>query len=102
MLFLGSTYFLKSVLNGIWALLDPSWTYLFEVNLIYSRGESSGLSTHDPLLVTYGDGARVLPGSSLQRVHSTQTSDEGSIPIARSITHDVSIALTRLTYLNPP
>jgi hypothetical protein len=25
----------------------------------------------------------------------------GSIPIARSITHDVSIALTRLTCLNP-
>src|SRR5580658_11731 len=28
-------------------------------------------------------------------------SDVGSIPIVRSTTHDVSIALTRLTYLNP-
>jgi len=26
--------------------------------------------------------------------------DVGLFPIARSITHDVSIALTRLTYLN--
>ncbi|MGH9573338.1 MAG: hypothetical protein ACRD40_07400 [Candidatus Acidiferrales bacterium] len=25
----------------------------------------------------------------------------GGIPIARSISHDVSIALTRLTYVNP-
>ena len=32
---------------------------------------------------------------------ASQASDVGSIPIARSITHDVSIALTRLTYLNP-
>jgi len=31
----------------------------------------------------------------------SQFSNVGSIPIARSITHDLSIALTRLTYLNP-
>ena len=34
-------------------------------------------------------------------IEASQASDVGSIPIARSITHDVSIALTRLTYLNP-
>ena len=33
-------------------------------------------------------------------IEASQASDVGSIPIARSITHDVSIALTRLTWLN--
>ena len=33
-------------------------------------------------------------------IEASQASDVGSIPIARSISH-ISIALTRLTYLNP-
>jgi hypothetical protein len=33
-------------------------------------------------------------------IEASQASDVGSIPIARSITHDDSIVLTRLTYLN--
>src|SRR5215467_900267 len=33
-------------------------------------------------------------------IEASQASDVGSIPIARSITHDVPIGLTRLTYPN--
>ena len=33
-------------------------------------------------------------------IEASQASDVGSIPIARSRTHDDSIVLTRLTYLN--
>ena len=36
------------------------------------------------------------------RAHPSQPRDMGSIPIARSITHDDPIGLTRLSYLNPP